>query len=583
MPNFNNSCHLPQFGIRVRGLSFCMLALSMPYASGALADGLVRGNPLNSLPQIEVPAARQQQPAPQLQMQQRDAQAEVQRRLEQRVIPSHFEVAGNTVIPISEIAPILEPLAGKQMTVAQLVQEVNKITALYQSRGYALSFALLQNQDFSQGNVRVTVVEGHVSNLRIEGDVGNAGERLQALARPVIEEKPLTRKTFERQLNLMRMVPGVQFTPTLDMPKRADGATEFVIDATRQRFGVSAGVSDMGTGMQGVVGITANSLTPLGEQTRLTAAVPLEKGDVKYFGGKMTIPVGNKGLAVELDGYYYDAEPQDALLQSQGWDREVVNHRIGAGVSYPFILDNQRLLKGSLGFYAAQTNDQYHRELDNAWLLQKANLRVARAELQYRDVGLTQSRDIKLGVYKGIDGMGASKSLTSNYAAFADPVYDLDFTRFTADVKQTFKLPAGFGTTLSATGQYSSNVLPNMEQVSFGAWRYGLGYEQGELAGDKGYGMSVELNRRIPTGWRYLAAVQPYVMYDHARAWYNDSNLSSYNGRKLASAVLGLRITDDRNYVFDFNMAKPVGDKPLNESDRDWRFNANYSLVYDGF
>ncbi|TEA80189.1 ShlB/FhaC/HecB family hemolysin secretion/activation protein [Allopusillimonas ginsengisoli] len=566
----------------MRALSTGALAWAVVYAPVSFADGIVRGNPLDSLPKMEVPAARQQ-PAPQLQMRQADAQAEVQRRLQQTVTPSHFEVAGNSVIPIGDIAPILEPLAGKAMTVAQLVQEVNKITLLYQSRGYALSFALLQNQDFSQGNVRVTVVEGHVSGLRIEGDVGNAGERLQALAKPVIEEKPLTRKTFERQLNLMRMVPGVRFTPTLDMPKRADGATEFVLDATRQRFGLTAGVSDMGTGMQGIVGITANSLTPLGEQTRLTASVPLEKGDVQYFAGKMAIPVGNKGFAVELDGYHYEAEPQDALLKSQGWDREVVNHRIGVGVSYPFILDNKRMLKGSLGVYAAETNDQYHRELDNAWLLQKAKLRVARAELHYRDVGLIQSRDIKLGVYKGVDGMGASKSLTSNYATFQDPNYDLDFTRFTADMKQTLKLPAGFGATLSATGQYTSNILPNMEQVSFGSWRYGLGYEQGELAGDKGYGMSIEVNRRIPTGWRYLAAVQPYVMFDHARAWYNDSNFSSYNDRKLASAALGLRVTDDRNYIFDFNMAKPVGDRPLNDDSRDWRFNANYSLIYDGF
>jgi hemolysin activation/secretion protein len=122
-----------------------------------------------------------------------------------------------------------------------------------------------------------------------------------------------------------------------------------------------------------------------------------------------------------------------------------------------------------------------------------------------------------------------------------------------------------------------------MEQVSFGAWRYGLGYEQGELAGDKGYGVSLELNRRIATGWKYLAAIQPYVMVDHARAWYNDSGLKSYNDRKLASAALGVRVTDDRNYVFDFNVAKPIGVMPLNEDDRSLRFNANYSLLYNGF
>jgi hemolysin activation/secretion protein len=531
---------------------------------------------------METPPA-QQKPAPALQVQRPDAQAQVIQRLQQRIVPRHFEVAGNQAVPLSDIVPILEPLAGRELTVAQLVQEVNKITELYQARGYALSFALLQSQDFSQGYVRVTVVEGYVSALRVEGDVGNAGARLQSLAEPIVQERPLTRKTFERQLNLMRQVPGVTFTPKLDLPKRADGATEFVLEADRQRFGLTAGVSDMGTGMQGIVGITANSLTPLGEQTRLTASIPMESGDVSYFAGKMTIPVSNKGVAVELDGYHYEAEPGDALLESQGWTRKVVNSKIGAGLSYPFILENQRMLKGTLSVYAAETNDQYHRELDNAWLLQKAKLRVARAELKYRDSGPIQSREITLAVNKGVDGMGASKSVTSNYATFDEPNYDLDFTRVMLDAKQTFKLPKGFGVTLSATGQYSPDILPNMEQVSFGAWRYGLGYEQGELAGDKGYGVSLELNRRIATGWKYLAAIQPYVMVDHARAWYNDSGLKSYNDRKLASAALGVRVTDDRNYVFDFNVAKPIGVMPLNEDDRSLRFNANYSLLYNGF
>ncbi|NYT38804.1 ShlB/FhaC/HecB family hemolysin secretion/activation protein [Allopusillimonas soli] len=564
---------------------FCAWALAagvilLP-AAPVLADGVVRGNPIDSLPKLQVPGETQKRPA-QVQIQKSDAQRQIERRMAQRIIPRHFTVSGNTVVPLSDIIPILEPLAGKETTVGALVQEVNKITAIYQSRGYALSFALLQNQSFANGLVKVTVVEGHVSRLRIEGDVGNAGDRLQSLAAPIVAEKPLTRKTFERQLNLMRQVPGVSFTPKLDMPRRADGATEFVIDAQRQRVSLSGGIADLGTGMQGMVGVTLNSLTPLGEQIKLTSAPPLQNDDVEYYAYQATVPVGNKGLALESDGYYYLSEPHDALLESQGWDRRVENKKIGIGVSYPFILNNERMLKGKLSVYAAATKDQYHRDVDNAWLKQSTDLRVARAELRYRDVGPVQSRDITLGVNKGFDAWGASKKVESNYATFADPSYELDFVRYTLDARQTFRLPHNFGITLSAAGQYSSDILPNFEQISFGAWHYGLGYEQGELAGDKGYGMSLELNKRIPTGWGVLSAIQPYVMYDHARAWYNDDNLKSYNGRKLSSAALGVRLTDDKHYVFDFNVAKPMGDLPLNSDDRSLRFNANYSLLYDG-
>ena len=52
--------------------------------------------------------------------------------------------------------------------------------------------------------------------------------------------------------------------------------------------------------------------------------------------------------------------------------------------------------------------------------------------------------------------------------------------------------------------------------------------------------------------------------------------------RDADRGALGLRITDDKYYLFDFNVAKPVGSATV-DNDRDLRFNANYSLYYDAF
>ncbi|MBP6020557.1 MAG: ShlB/FhaC/HecB family hemolysin secretion/activation protein [Burkholderiaceae bacterium] len=541
----------------------------------------MRGNPMDSMPTLQTPGDNQRV-EPTVQPQAGDANAAVAPRLQQQIVPRYFDVQGNRVIALERIAPLLEPLAGRQMTVATLVGEVNKITALYQQEGYVLSFALLQNQDFANGVVRVTIVEGHVDALRINGEAGNAAGRLHTLSEPLLAENPLTRATLERALGLMRQVPGTRITPTLDMPKRAGGGTELVLDVSHTRVGVSAGIADMGTGMQGIVNLSTNSLTPLGEQIKLTAAIPTASGDVKYIAGSATVPLGSQGLAIEVDGYHYDAHPKDSVLQSQGWDRRVVNERLGLGLTYPLLLSNTSMVTASAGAYVGQSIDEYHREADNAWLQQRTHLRVLRAGLSVRNVTESQARELSINVYKGLDAMGAKKSMTSNYANLDAPGYDLDFTRFTADAKQTIQLPAKFGLTLSATGQYTRNALPSMEQTSFGAWRYGLGYPQGELAGDKGYGISAELNRKFTTGWPLLTSLQPYIMVDHARAWYNASNQVEHNGRKLSSAALGMRLTDDRYYVLDFNVAKPIGNLPLNRDDRRLRFNANYSLIYDG-
>src|SRR3546814_15231758 len=93
----------------------------------------------------------------------------------------------------------------------------------------------------------------------------------------------------------MRQVPGVRITPELNLPRRADGATELVLKATHQKIGVSGTMADLGTGLQGMLHIPANSLTPLGEQVRLTAALPPRSNSVTYAAGTVAVPPGNNG------------------------------------------------------------------------------------------------------------------------------------------------------------------------------------------------------------------------------------------------------------------------------------------------
>ena len=557
-----------------------VLACALAAAGNARADGPLRGNPVDSMPKLERPPSATQ-PPPVVQTATPEQMA-LQARLAQRIVPRNFDVSGVRAIPFEEVAALLSPLAGKEISLGELVQQVDKITLLYREKGYPLSFALVQNQSFANGLVVVTVVEGYIGSVRIEGDIGNAQDRLDTLAGPLKEERPLKQATLERQLNLMRTVPGVKFTPSLDLPRRADGATELVLAASRQPVSLTGGIADLGTGMQPLVNMATNSLTPLGEQVKLTAAVPFNTDDVKYFNGEIRVPIGADGLALKIDGYHYDARPEDDAIEYLGFERRVKNDRVGLGVSYPFLLNNSRSLTGTLGVYAANSKDRYDARNSDRWLQQDARVRAANAELRYIQVSESQATDITLGVAKGFDAAGAKKDISTNYGYSATPILDLDFTRYNLNAKQTFALPGQFGLVFSGARQYSSNILPSSEQVSYGSWRYAMGYPQGEQSGDKGIGVSAEINRRFGTGWQYLSSVQPYAMVDYARTWYNNKSLQELNQRHLSSVALGLRITDDKYYLFDFNVAKPVGSATV-DNDRDLRFNANYSLYYDAF
>lgn len=546
------------------------------------ADAPLRGNPVDSLPPISAPV-QPSRTAP-LAIPQSPAQRQLQARLQQQLVVRSFDVSGSRSIPFEQVTAILEPLAGKRLTIAELINQVNRITALYQEKGYPLSFAILQEQSFADGHVKVTVVEGHVGGLRIEGNPGRSEARIRHVAQAMLDEKPLTQRTLERTMNLLRTIPGLKIDPKLDMPSRTDGASELVIDASHNSVAVNASVAEMGTSKQAIVQLTTNSLTPLGEEFKLTAAIPTSSEDVKYVSGTLSVPLNGNGLSLDIDGYHYRSKPRDEVLESQGWQRKVINERIGAAISYPFILSNERSLKGNAGFYASRSLDDYtHETLNNVWIENTTDVRALKAELRYTDASARQSREINVGVYKGLDAMGARKSLNTYLQRDLESDLDLDFTRWTASIKQNVALPAQFGLSLSASGQYSSNVLPNSEQVSFGAWRHGYGYPQGELAGDKGIGATIELNRRFTNSSTWLNSIQPYIAYDWARAWYNLDRLNSYNNRKLRSAALGVRLSNNKHYLFDINVAKPLGDLPVNSDKRKLRLNTNFLFFYDGF
>ncbi|WP_245220206.1 ShlB/FhaC/HecB family hemolysin secretion/activation protein [Pusillimonas caeni] len=550
-------------------------------AGNAWGAGPLRGNPVDSLPAPPEHDAERPKEPPLSKEEPADA---VRSQLDETIVPRHFSVAGNRAMPLDELRPILARLVGRAITVRELVREMDKITALYRERGYVLSFALLQEQDFHEGLVVVTVVEGHIASVDVSGDAPRSvRRRLDALARPLLAEKPLTRATLERTLNLMRRVPGLRLDPKLEMPRRADGSTALALHVSHKRLGVAASVADLGTGYQMLVDMTANSISPLGEQVKLTAAIPRTGSSVRYVSGSVAVPIGTDGLSAELDGYHYNSHPEDDLLEAAGWSRRVVNEQLRLSLKYPFVLENQRSLTGGLGVYAGQSIDEYQRDADNAWLQHRTHVRAARASFSYRETGQSQSREVLLDVHKGFDALGAKKSRRSNYAVFEPPSYDLDFTRYVLGLKQTVKLDSGVGLVLSAIGQYSRNVLPSSEQISFGGWRYGLGYPPGELAGDKGYGVSLEVNRRFATGWNRLTTVQPYVVADHAQAWYNEDGLYDWQRASLASVAVGIRLSDERYFVADLNVARPLRDSPYGAGRGEVRVNFNFSLAYDAF
>lgn len=237
------------------------VALTSPLSSWAQSSP-AQGNPIDTLPRVDTSRPPEQK----IHVEVQRPNSALENLLATHLTPGKFQIEGVKALPFPEIAAYFAPMAGHDVTVAQLLQAANDVTKLYADRGYPLSFAFVPAQTFEGGVVRITVVEGYVARMRVEGKPGPLEERLRAISKRMMDERPLRRETFERVTGVLALQPGVQITATVQPPTTTDGASELVLDVKRQPYTIGTGVEYRSPGVRAVVTGTLNSLTPLGEQ-----------------------------------------------------------------------------------------------------------------------------------------------------------------------------------------------------------------------------------------------------------------------------------------------------------------------------
>ncbi|MEC5405591.1 POTRA domain-containing protein [Paraburkholderia sp. MPAMCS5] len=540
------------------------------HAQSRPGGAAVGGNPLDALPQIKAPDK-----GPSVTVQVAPQAPQLQALLARHLTPTRVQVEGVKSIPFDEVARRFTPLVGKDTTIGDLIEVANGVTKLYQARGFALSFAFIPAQTFEDGVVRVTVVEGYVSAVKITGKAGAVEDRIRAIAAHITADRPLRRATFERYINVLGLLPGVKVAANVPPPQNTDGATTLELNVERKAFDVSTGIDFNHPGVQGLLSATENGLTALGEQLSVSALLPKGRDNVTYLAAHATVPLGSNGLMSKIDASHYRGNPVNNPGLPSYVERTVINDRIVGSLAYPILLSNTQSVIGTASVYASHDEDRYHNQQTGAQIGLRSQVRVMQLQADYTSVETGQVRRASLNVAKAFDILGASKSGDSNVpgAIVGNPA-SINFVRTGASFSQTNEWPLKIGTAISLTGQYSAVSLPTSEQISFGAQRFAQGYRPGEASGDSGWGAMFEINRPFTPGFTYLRAFTPYVSIDAARVYLHAGTPSP---SRLSSIAFGFRISDAKYYSLDVSIAKAIGDAPVESASRSPRINATFS------
>ncbi|MBN9412147.1 MAG: ShlB/FhaC/HecB family hemolysin secretion/activation protein [Burkholderiales bacterium] len=551
----------------------CALTLA---SQGAVswAQSPSAGNPLDQLPQPldRTPAGGGVQvevtPAP--------APAATADALARQFVPRRFDIEGVKSVPFSDIAALFSPHVGKPVTVARLVELAREATALYQRDGWGLSFVYVPSQAFADGVVRVVAVEGHVADVRVEGDAGRSAARLQDIAARIRTEKPLRRETFERYSALLGRLPGLTVEASVPLPASTDGASVMTLKVTRKMFDANVASDLRRPHPRAVATATLNdTLTPGGQLS--VSALVVGREDERLQAVQYRQAIGSEGLTLKAAFSAYRGDPDGTLGLASPFDRRTTNLRRELSALYPLRLGPTHSLLLSGGLYSVDNVETTADPATGNFVADDTRVRAAFAQLAWEDNQPRRARSASLLVARGLDGNGAGSFVRSNVPGAAGPgTARVDFTRALIELKESRRIGDAWGIVASAAAQVTPDTLPTTERLSFGGARFGRAYAPGETSGDQGWGLGFEVNRlftRPAGGW--VRQVQPYVLLEAARAY---GELGTPVPSKLGSASLGLRLADLKHYMLDFSVSRAVGERPLENPDREPRLVVQFSF-----
>lgn len=446
--------------------------------------------------------------------------------------PVHLDdvrIVGVTVYDPAHLRAQFADLIGQTVPRERLAAALDALQARYRTDGYILT-TVHGEAEQQDGHVIVVVrvTEGYISDVKLDGDIGEATPLAQEILDHLTEIRPTNNADLERYLLLVNDIPGVTANGVLRRNPPEPGAVELVVQLQRAPTGVQFQFDNRGSPEIGpyealLVG-QANALTRFGTQLQGTFYNTFNREEL--FGQLDTVGfLGSEGLKAHLYFGRGNTQPGGALAGT-GFNADLQIG--GASLTYPAI----RTRRLNLWFDAdADVYDSFVETFLTAGEASETHLRIGRlgASLEFQDALIAQlpaANQAALKVSHGFTGLGASKS-NSLLPARAGNVIDFskvvgEFTRIQnlkpiGDVQPALKLSIG--------GQFSNDILPPSEEYQLGGTRFGRGFFAGEVVGDRALGATIEL--QLNKGWADASPLSPdhrldvqfYGFFDYGRAY----------------------------------------------------------------
>ncbi|MEO4049318.1 ShlB/FhaC/HecB family hemolysin secretion/activation protein [Pseudomonas sp. CAU 1711] len=420
-----------------------------------------------------------------------------------------FEIAtirlqGASLLSTAEQRELLEPFVNRCLGSGQLNELLKAITQHYIERGYVTSRAYLPQQDLSDGELDVLVVEGRLEGL---DSSAIASERELAMSFPGRVGERLNLRELEQLVDQLNRLPSrpaqLELLPGAEVggsrvQLKGEPSKPWRVSLSRHNDG------DISTGeQQWGLGLDWDSPLGLADQLSLRGGLDAVSDEFRHSDSQSlsySLPYGWWTFSYSYSQSYYRNQTEGAGFVFE-MDGESRTHALRA----ERLLHRDALSKTSINTGISHLRTRNY--LDNA-LLDVSSQRLSEAQLGFnhgRRIG-SAFVNADIGWQHGIGALDAQREGDPRHG---QPVARYNKYSLTLSYLQPFQLwGESFSFDSLANGQWSEDVLYSPQRISIGGLASVRGFKEQSLAGDSGGYWRNQLRWTRPVTW---APLQPYL------------------------------------------------------------------------
>jgi len=468
------------------------------------------------------------------------------------IVAGAIRIEGATELAPAVFASAIEPYLGRPLGAEELGALAGDVAAAARSAGFGLATAWIRPQNLTAGVLRVTVDEGRIDAVEVEGPAREAVERRLA---PLATGRPLRTAELERRLLIAGDLPGVG----IGRPRivRRLGRNFLVVSTTFDRVRGRASIDNSGTSSVGPVRarlhVDLNGLIATGDRLSIGGVVtPLQPREFQFVQAGYSIPVGRNGTEVAVRGY---AGHSQAGADLRDRNLEGISTEVEATVSHPIVRSRRASLWGS----ATATLRDSRLDRDGTRVRDD---RIVTATASLYGVGRVAGgrARVRLSYVQGLDLLNAT-SRGDALASRRDAGGSFSAVGFWAQFERP--LGGGFSMELRGEGQLASRPLLASEEMGLGGRQFLRAWDYREMSGDQGAAGAAELRYDITNGLPHpVRRLQLYLYGDAGRVTNVEDGLG---GGSLASVGGGFRAWLDHGFEAGVELGVPLTDGALDD------------------